>query len=164
MNLFINISFIVIGVFLINFFIKQLINLLFKGLQTGVVQHEMVLAKLNTVRSLLKNSTDIIIFGGGLLIILMRLGINIGPILTGAGILGLALSFGAQSLIKDLIAGIFIIIEDQCNIGDRVKIDNFEGKVTKITLRIIVLKDDQGNIIYIPNSQIKTLVKKKTKS
>ena len=162
MNTLIYISSIVLGAFLINFLVKKLINLLFKGMQKRVAQHAHASAKLNTVRSLLKNSTDVIIFGLALLFVLMKMGLNIGPILTGAGILGLALSFGAQSLVKDIISGIFIIVEDQCNVGDQVKIDNLEGEVIKISLRIIVLKDNKGNFIYIPNSQIKTLIRKES--
>ncbi len=159
MNVLMFVTLIVLGAFLINFLVKKLITLFFKGVQKGVAQHAHASAKVNTVRSLLKNSTDVVVFGLALLFVLIKLGVNIGPILTGAGILGLALSFGAQSLVKDIISGIFIIIEDQCNVGDKVKIDIFEGEVIKISLRIIVLKDAKGNLIYIPNSQIKTLVK-----
>jgi small conductance mechanosensitive channel len=83
---------------------------------------------------------------------------NITPLITGAGILGLAFSFGAQTLVKDLIAGFFIILENQYNVGDQVKLNTEEGVVDKITLRATVLKDKKGNLIYIPNSEIKKVV------
>jgi len=159
LNTFIFIGLVVLGALLINFLLKRLINLLFKGVQKGMEKHVSASAKVNTVRSLLKNSTGVVIFSLSFIFILIKLGVDVGPILTGAGIIGLALSFGAQSLVKDIISGVFIIVENQCNVGDRVKIDNYEGKVVKITLRILVLKDMKGNLIYIPNSQIKTLVK-----
>ena len=71
----------------------------------------------------------------------------------------LYLSFGAQTLVKDIIAGFFIIAENQFNIGDKIQIGKLEGEVNKMTLRLTVLKDKNGNLIYIPNSQITTVIK-----
>ena len=93
---------------------------------------------------------------------LTSLGFNITPLLTGAGILGLAISFGAQTLVKDLISGFFILFENQFNVGDTIKIDTFEGIVYKITFRTTILKNKDNNFIYIPNSNTqKVIVKKK---
>lgn len=92
------------------------------------------------------------------------MGFNIIPILTGAGILGIAISLGAQTLIKDVISGIFLIIDDQINIGDRVKIEDQEGVIVKMFLRNIVLQDKAGNRIYIPNSEINKIIVYKQKS
>lgn len=114
-----------------------------------------------TIRSLLKNIIEVTIFLIAFLIILSHWGFNIVPILTGAGILGLAISFGAQTLIKDVINGFFILAEDQYNVGDWVKIDKWEGEVYRLTLRLTILKDKKENLIYIPNSQVMTVVKLK---
>ena len=144
----------------ITFFLKKSIDLVFAGVKRKV-SDGYVLAKTRTIRSLLKNFIDAVLFLVAVLIILSHWGVNVAPILTGAGILGLAFSFGAQTLVKDLIAGFFIILENQFNIGDRIQIGKLEGEVYKMTLRMTVLKDRNDNLIYIPNSQITTVIKLK---
>ncbi len=114
------------------------------------------------MRTILKGIIDIVFFLIAVLIVLSYWGVNIIPILTGASILGLAISFGSQTLIKDFISGFFILLEDQYSIGDKVKIGNFEGEVQEITLRLTILKDSKGNQIFIPNSQVTTVIKMKT--
>lgn len=89
------------------------------------------------------------------LIILSELGINIGPLLAGAGIAGVALGFGAQTLVKDIISGIFIILENQFRIGDVVCFDKTCGSVENITLRVTTLRDLDGIVHYVPNGEIK---------
>jgi len=91
--------------------------------------------------------------------ILQELGINLTAILASAGVVGLAVSFGAQTMIKDVIAGIFIIIEDQCTIGDEVEIVNnigkpdIKGKVSEMNLRTTVITNENG-IYTVPNGSI----------
>jgi small conductance mechanosensitive channel len=121
-----------------------------------------MVARTETLRGLFKNVIDFTLFMIAILIILSYWGINIIPILTGASILGLAVSFGAQTFIKDVIAGMFIILEDQFHIGDMVKVDKYEGEVVNISLRLTILRDSKGNYIYMPNSQITTLIRLKT--
>jgi small conductance mechanosensitive channel len=87
--------------------------------------------------------------------ILEEAGIQIGPILAGAGIVGLAVGFGAQYLIKDIITGLFIILENQYRIGDVIKIDSTEGTVEKITMRLTTLRDMSGTVHHIPHGEIK---------
>ncbi len=89
---------------------------------------------------------------------LRTFGVNLMPILAGAGVFGLALSFGTQNLIKDLIAGLFILIENQYSLGDRVKIGDYSGRVLKMTMRSTILKDIDGRIIYIPNGTITQII------
>jgi small conductance mechanosensitive channel len=86
--------------------------------------------------------------------------INIAPILAGAGILGLAISFGAQSLVKDVISGFFILFENQFAIGDVVEAAGKGGVVEKMTMRVVVLRDLQGVMHVIPNSEIKVVSNK----
>ncbi len=145
-------SSILLVTFIISFILKKGIDLIFFKLRKF---------GFRTVRSLLKNIIDVVIFLIAILTIISQWGINIGPILTGAGIIGLAFSFGAQTLVKDLIAGFFIITESQFKIGDRIKVGDHEGEVHRMTLRLTVLKDVNGNLIYIPNSQITTVIKLK---
>lgn len=115
--------------------------------------------RLKTIRSLITNTAKIVINFIVLVTILAELGINIAPLITGAGILGLAVGFGAKSLVADLIAGFFIILENQFNIGDMIKIGSHKGKVIKITLRTVTLKDKDKKTYIIPNSSIKAVIK-----
>ena len=86
--------------------------------------------------------------------------IDIGPILAGAGILGLAVSFGAQSLVKDVISGFFILFENQFAIGDVIEVAGKSGVVEKMTLRVVVLRDGEGIMHVVPNSEIKVVSNK----
>lgn len=92
-----------------------------------------------------------IIFG---LMILSQVGIPVAPLFAGAGIVGLVLGFGAQSLVKDLTNGILIVFENQYSKGDRVQLGTAIGQVEEVSLRTTVLRDDAGVIYYIPNSTI----------
>ena len=89
------------------------------------------------------------------------LGIDIAPILAGAGILGLGISFGAQSLVKDIINGVFILIEDQFGVGDVIDAGGFIGAVEELNLRTTQIRSADGELITIPNSFI-TVVKNKS--
>lgn len=97
------------------------------------------------------------------MMILKELGIDIGPILAGAGVVGLAVGFGAQNLVKDVISGFFILLEDQIRVGDVVQIADKSGVVEKVTLRMVVLRDVSYNVHYIPSGEI-TVVTNMTKS
>lgn len=83
--------------------------------------------------------------------------INIAPILAGAGILGLAISFGAQSLVKDVISGFFILFEDQFVVGDIIEAAGKGGVVERMTLRVVILRDLEGTMHVIPNGEIKVV-------
>ncbi len=89
------------------------------------------------------------------LMILQNIGLEIAPILAGAGIIGLAVGFGAQYLIRDIITGLFIILENQYRIGDVIKIGDSDGTVEKINLRMTTLRDLNGTVHHIPHGEIK---------
>jgi moderate conductance mechanosensitive channel len=86
--------------------------------------------------------------------------INIAPILAGAGILGLAISFGAQSLVRDIISGFFILLEDQFAVGDVIEVAGKSGVVERMTLRIVMLRDLDGSMHVIPNGELKVVSNK----
>ena len=109
-----------------------------------------------TISQLLRSVGRIAIFVIALLLT-FNVFIDIGPILAGAGILGLAISFGAQSLVKDVISGFFILFENQFAIGDVVEAGGKSGVVEKMTLRVVVLRDLHGAMHVIPNSEIKVV-------
>lgn len=91
------------------------------------------------------------------LTILQTFGFNIAPLLATAGVASIAIGFGAQSLVKDVLAGFFILLEDQFAVGDIISIDDKTGKVESMTLRITRLRAGDGQMIVIPNSEIKTV-------
>ncbi len=91
------------------------------------------------------------------LIVLRELDVDITPVLTGAGIVGLAIGFGAQTLVRDVISGFFLIVEDQVRVGDVAMVNGTGGLVEQINLRTIVLRDFEGVVHVIPNGEIKTL-------
>ncbi|WP_409343663.1 mechanosensitive ion channel family protein [Paenibacillus sp. MBLB4367] len=90
-----------------------------------------------------------------LLLILNQLGFNLAPLLAGAGVLGLAIGFGAQSLVKDVITGFFIIFEDQFGVGDVIQTGNFKGTVEEIGLRVTRIRNWTGEVHIIPNGSIR---------
>jgi small conductance mechanosensitive channel len=92
--------------------------------------------------------------------VLRELDVDITPVLTGAGIIGVALGFGAQTLVKDIISGLFLIAEDQVRLGDTTQINGIEGTVEVINLRTIVLRDVEGVVHHISNGEIRTLANK----
>lgn len=92
--------------------------------------------------------------------ILRRVGIDPAPLLASASILGVALGFGAQSLVKDLLAGLFIIIENQYRVGDVVDIEGAAGTVEQITIRSTVIRDIEGNVHYLPNGTVLHVINK----
>jgi small conductance mechanosensitive channel len=136
---------------------KKTVDILFSKVKERMSVERI--ARTRTLRNLFKNVIEVVVFLLAILVILSYWGINIIPLLTGASILGLAVSFGAQTFIKDVIAGAFIIIEDQFHIGDVIKIDKYEGEVVNISLRLTVMRDKSGNLVYVPNSSVTTVVK-----
>jgi small-conductance mechanosensitive channel len=91
------------------------------------------------------------------LMALMVIGINIGPVLAAAGVMGLAVSLGAQSLIKDFIGGILILLEDQFRVGDVIRVGNAEGTVERISLRATQVRDLDGRLWVVSNGDVRTL-------
>lgn len=92
--------------------------------------------------------------------IIRRFGVDPAPLLAGAGIIGFAVAFGAQSLIKDFVSGIFIILENQYRVGDMAELNNASGTIEKITIRTTVLRDEDGSVHYIPNGTINHAINK----
>ncbi|MBA3894944.1 MAG: mechanosensitive ion channel family protein [Gemmatimonadales bacterium] len=109
-----------------------------------------------TISQLLRSVGRVVVFAIALLLT-FNVFIDIGPILAGAGILGLAVSFGAQSLVKDIISGFFILFENQFAIGDVIEAGGKAGVVERMTMRVVVLRDLKGVMHVIPNSEIKVV-------
>jgi small-conductance mechanosensitive channel len=116
------------------------------GIRTGQVR---------TLAGVINSVGVFIILFGAALQVLSILGLNLGPLLASAGIAGLAIGFGAQTLVKDVINGFFILLEDQFNIGDVIRVAGVKGTVEAMSLRRTTLRDDDGTVHTVPNSEIK---------
>jgi moderate conductance mechanosensitive channel len=115
------------------------------------------LKRAQTLGALIKNVAVTLIGGVALLMVLRELNVDVMPMLTGAGIAGVALGFGAQWLVRDVISGFFLILEDQVRVGDSVVINGQGGGVEAINLRTTILRDVEGAVHVFPNGAITTL-------
>jgi small conductance mechanosensitive channel len=127
-----------------------------RGRAEGELEDEIA-KRAETLVRLLRQGIVIMIWAVGLLIILRQLGIDIAPVLASAGIAGLAVGFGAQNLVRDVISGFFIILENQVRVGDVAIINGTGGLVERVNFRTIVLRDLAGVVHVFPNGTISTL-------
>jgi small-conductance mechanosensitive channel len=110
--------------------------------------------RARTIGSLLKSIVSGVIFGVVLVMAISELGYDIAPLITSAGILGVALGFGAQSLVKDFLSGIFMIFEDQYGVGDTIDLGEVAGTVEAVSMRVTRLRDVDGTVWYVRNGEI----------
>ncbi|MGA8152641.1 MAG: mechanosensitive ion channel family protein [Terriglobales bacterium] len=118
--------------------------------------------QVRTLASVITSISVFIILFVAALEVLPLLGLNLGPLLASAGVAGLAIGFGAQTLVHDFINGFFILLENQYDIGDKIRIAGVAGTVEEMTLRRTVLRDDDGTLHTVPNSQV-TIVSNATR-
>ncbi len=116
---------------------------------------EEVEQRINTLSRIFVSTGVVLITVAAAFMILAEIGINITPVVAGFGIAGIAIGFGAQSLVKDLIAGLFILMENQYSVGDVVRIADIAGLVEEINLRRTVLRDLDGIVHVVPNGEIR---------
>lgn len=120
----------------------------------GALVSERREQRAKTIGSVLKSFVTIIVFGVAFIQVLTELGMNPAPILTSAGILGVALGFGAQNLVKDFLSGMFMMLEDQYGVGDVVDLGPATGTVEAVALRITTIRDTNGTVWYVRNGEI----------
>lgn len=132
---------------------RLLINRLIALLKHGR-ESEASEKRLDTLSSVFRHIIRSSILAVAILMALDQLGIEIGPILAAAGVVGLAIGFGAQNLVHDVISGLFILLEDQIRVGDVVQIAGQGGIVERVNLRMVVLRDLSGNVHFVRNGKI----------
>jgi len=113
--------------------------------------------RAKTLGKIINSIGFVLILGMAIMLVLDEFGINIMPIITGAGIAGLAVGFGAQNLVRDVISGFFLILEDQIRVGDVAQINGTGGTVEAIKLRTTILRDMNGTVHIFPNGEIKAV-------
>ena len=111
--------------------------------------------RVQTLTTVFDWTAEVVLFLVALFTILPELGVNVGPVLAGVGIVGIAVGLGAQSLVRDTITGLFILIENQFGIGDVVTVAGISGRVEEVNLRRTVLRDLDGAVHSVPNSEIR---------
>ena len=112
-------------------------------------------ARASSISTVVTSTVSVIIWVVGLLLALGQVGLNLAPLIAGAGIAGVALGFGAQNLVKDCVSGLFMLIEDQYGIGDSVDLGVATGSVERITLRTTVLRGQDGTVWHVPNGEVR---------
>src|SRR5688572_30228282 len=115
-------------------------------------------ARIETLARVFRNAAGVVIFIVAGTLVLNELGISVAPILATAGVAGVAIGFGAQSLIKDYFTGFFLLLDDQVREGDVVEIIGKAGQVEEVTLRYVRLRDGDGYVHFIPNGEIKSVI------
>ena len=141
-----------------SFLINKLKNLLLRRTIHHQEEPDLEAEKrLNTLMGIIRKVTSVLIWSVFIMIFLKKINIDIAPILAGAGIVGLAVGFGAQELVRDFISGFFILLENQIRTGDVAIINGTGGLVEKIELRTITLRDQSGTVHIFQNGKINTI-------
>jgi small conductance mechanosensitive channel len=117
-------------------------------------------ARTDTVTALLSSTASTVIWVVAALLILGEAGISLGPLLAGAGVAGIALGFGAQRIVADFLSGFFMLVEDQFGVGDVIDVGEVSGTVERVSLRTTVLRDVNGTVWHVPNSEIHRVANK----
>jgi small-conductance mechanosensitive channel len=110
--------------------------------------------RTRTTGMVLSSTLNAIIWVLAIAMVLGEFGFNLGPIIASAGVIGVALGLGAQTLVRDILSGIFMLIEDQYGVGDKVDVLDVKGTVEKVGLRITTVRDENGTLWYLRNGEI----------
>jgi small-conductance mechanosensitive channel len=145
------IMFLFIGRFILWVIHKTIDRIILERENKMLINHTR---RMTTVGKLMKNVASYVVYFITIMLILSEFGINLGPLLAGAGVLGLAVGFGAQSLVKDIITGFFIVLEDQFAVGDVIQTGLFKGTVEVIGLRTTRIQSWTGEVHIVPNGMI----------
>ena len=118
--------------------------------RSGIRQKE----RAKTTSTVLKSTLNGVIWLIAIFMILAEFGLNLGPLIASAGVIGVALGLGAQTLVRDILSGIFMLVEDQYGVGDKIDVLDVQGVVESVGLRITTVRDAKGTIWYLRNGEI----------
>lgn len=133
---------------------RAVTRMLTRAVNHASVRDPRAEARAKTISTVLTSTLNVTIVSLGTLLVLGEVGVNLAPLIAGAGIVGVALGFGAQSLVKDCITGLFMLIEDQYGVGDVVDLGEATGVVEQVTLRVTRLRAANGTVWHVPNGVI----------
>ncbi|MEP6658394.1 MAG: mechanosensitive ion channel domain-containing protein [Acidimicrobiales bacterium] len=154
-----HIAIIVVTTLLITWLARRAIRKFIRGIVVvrGIASREVgerVQARTSTLSVVLRSTVTGLLWMMALLAIISELGVNLGAFVAAATIIGGALAFGAQTIVRDFLAGIFVLVEDQYGVGDIVDLGLASGQVERVTLRSTRLRDDEGRVWHVPNGQV----------
>jgi moderate conductance mechanosensitive channel len=156
LDLSIRLGFILLLAWVLRMLARRAINLVYTALRNRAESNEDIKRIDTLVRvGRYAASAVIVVLAAGLA--LSVLGVSVAPLLATAGVAGIAIGFGAQSLVKDLFSGFFVLLENQIRVGDVVSIAGHSGVVEEVTLRYVRLRDYEGNVHFVPNGEITTV-------
>lgn len=155
----------IVLILVVAWIVIKIIKRSLKSVEKRMVQNRMMEGgtptdtskRVQTLMNLTSQGVTILLWAMVILMVLTQIGVEIGPLLAGAGIFGLAVGFGAQNLVKDVISGFFMILEDQIRVGDVAILNGTGGVVEKMNFRVTVLRDLSGTVHVFPNGSITTL-------
>lgn len=149
---------VVVAALVVNRVLGRLIGRLGRHLNTMARVDRRSVARAEqrtaTLSSVLRGLSSAVVWTLASFLVLDELGVNLAPLLAGAGIVGVAVGFGAQALVRDVLAGFFMLVEDQYGVGDHITLEAVSGTVERVTLRVTTLRDADGVRWYIPNGEI----------
>lgn len=148
---------IIIIIVVMAFLTWEVVNILIDRSITREATEEDGSRRMLTLLPMLRNVVLVSLVAIASMLVLSHLGVNIGPLLAGAGVVGLAVGFGAQTLVRDMITGAFILVEDAISVGDWVELGGRSGAVEHLTLRTVTLRDLSGTVHVIPFSEVSTV-------
>jgi len=144
---------IILGALLFMFVAKIAVRIVRRTLEARNKSPEFH-KRVQTFGSVVRYIVDAVVISTAIIMVIREFGIDVRPILAAAGVVGLAVGFGSQKLVQDIISGFFILLEDQVRVGDVVEIGGKSGVVEKVNLRLVVLRDLHGNVHFIRTGQI----------
>lgn len=159
----IRISLIVIGAVILRSILLVSVRRVVKGIvsgaknksdSNGALAQARLVQRARTMGSVLSNLITWTVYTIAITMLLSELGVAVGALIAGAGIVGAALGFGAQNLVRDLLSGLFIVLEDQYGVGDKVDLGEASGVVENVGLRVTQLRDAKGTLWYVRNGEI----------
>lgn len=145
---------LIIVVMMVLLRVVRVITQKLQGILEGTLSSPSEIKRTTTLAHVVRDIGRTAVLGVGVLMLLSELGLDLKPLLAAAGIGGLAIGFGGQNLVKDVISGYFILLEDQIRVGDVVEIAGVGGLVEDVRLRTIVLRDLSGSVHVVPNSTV----------
>ena len=161
-SIFLTILYIILTIYFMHIsrdFVKKIVRKINNVDHEKHKDDEFYKRKVETIEVISYNVLKTIVVLLSLILIMSAWGVSIGPILAGAGIMGVSIGFGAQSFLRDIISGFVIMFTGYVNIGDLVEIREKRGRIVDITLSTTILKTEAGDVVYIPNGSIDVITK-----
>lgn len=153
----IRILFVILGALVLLFLTRGLTGRLVRVAEKEPLRRRERVQRAQTIRGVLNTAVTVAVVLVAGTMVLRELGVDIAPLLASVGVLGIALGFGTQALVRDVVAGLFILIEDQFSVGDTVSAAGVTGTVERVTLRTTVLRDVDGTVHFVPNGEMRVV-------